>query len=254
MIRLTCGCGAKLKVKDEAAGRRLDCPGCGRPVDVPDPDLVPAVVVDERPHGSRLAGYMLVGLVLASVGSGVGYRLGRRPDPAPASPVPAPALPPSPVAANPAGRGDEPILQALHDAFDREIKALEAYTRVIESGSDSAAAEAAAERESLRARQAVVRIAAPYADQLAIIGQYTTEPTYQTVMGLAGLCHELRNRGKPVSFRKMVDDLAALYEASVYPKTKHRDVIEFRHLYLMWLDEGLTHDQAIAKLRELHKL
>jgi len=29
-------CGKKLKAKDQAAGRRLDCPGCGEPLAVPD--------------------------------------------------------------------------------------------------------------------------------------------------------------------------------------------------------------------------
>ncbi|GEM_PF-1849696 len=40
MISLRCDCGRLLKLKDSAAGRRVKCPDCGDPVDVPEPDDV----------------------------------------------------------------------------------------------------------------------------------------------------------------------------------------------------------------------
>ena len=37
MISCRCGqCGKDLKVKDELAGKRVKCPGCGKPVAVPE--------------------------------------------------------------------------------------------------------------------------------------------------------------------------------------------------------------------------
>ncbi len=36
-ISLTCECGRALRVKDEAAGRKVRCPGCGKVLPVPRP-------------------------------------------------------------------------------------------------------------------------------------------------------------------------------------------------------------------------
>ena len=35
MIECKCKCGKRLKVRDELAGKRVRCPGCGQPVAVP---------------------------------------------------------------------------------------------------------------------------------------------------------------------------------------------------------------------------
>jgi hypothetical protein len=36
-ISVTCSCGRSLRAKDEAAGKRVRCPGCGNTVEVPAP-------------------------------------------------------------------------------------------------------------------------------------------------------------------------------------------------------------------------
>ena len=38
-IPLTCGCGRSLRIKDEFAGRRVKCPGCGEVLAVPLPEV-----------------------------------------------------------------------------------------------------------------------------------------------------------------------------------------------------------------------
>jgi hypothetical protein len=47
-IQLCCPeCNKPLKVKDELAGKKVKCPGCGKPVPVPVPDEEPEPVVEE---------------------------------------------------------------------------------------------------------------------------------------------------------------------------------------------------------------
>src|SRR5262245_8361868 len=36
-ISVTCDCGRRLKARDEFAGKRAECPTCGRDVQIPDP-------------------------------------------------------------------------------------------------------------------------------------------------------------------------------------------------------------------------
>jgi hypothetical protein len=42
-IQVTCACGARLTVRDEAAGRKVKCPKCASPVSIPapEPEIVP---------------------------------------------------------------------------------------------------------------------------------------------------------------------------------------------------------------------
>jgi hypothetical protein len=50
MIQVACsGCGAKLKVKDELAGRSGKCPKCGAKVQIPIPAAVPATEPEPAP-------------------------------------------------------------------------------------------------------------------------------------------------------------------------------------------------------------
>jgi len=48
-ILISCACGKKLRVKDESAGKRVRCPGCGGIVAVP-PSL-PETVECAKPQG-----------------------------------------------------------------------------------------------------------------------------------------------------------------------------------------------------------
>ena len=57
-IAVECGCGRRLKARDDLAGEAFACPGCGREVRVPRPlgpatvetFLASAVVVDDPPE------------------------------------------------------------------------------------------------------------------------------------------------------------------------------------------------------------
>jgi uncharacterized membrane protein len=42
-IPVTCDCGRSLRVKDEAAGRKVRCPACGAAIAVPQPDTNPDI-------------------------------------------------------------------------------------------------------------------------------------------------------------------------------------------------------------------
>jgi hypothetical protein len=46
MIAVACGCGKKLKVKDEYAGKRIRCPECSEPVKVPKVEPEESFLVD----------------------------------------------------------------------------------------------------------------------------------------------------------------------------------------------------------------
>ncbi|MBC7815372.1 MAG: hypothetical protein IAG10_00570 [Planctomycetaceae bacterium] len=50
-IRISCdSCGKQLKVRDEAAGRRVKCPDCGSVVQIPEPDdVMDAEAADDNP-------------------------------------------------------------------------------------------------------------------------------------------------------------------------------------------------------------
>ncbi len=45
MIQFTCPCGQALQVQDANAGRKVRCPACGRELDVPGGQVVPAADV-----------------------------------------------------------------------------------------------------------------------------------------------------------------------------------------------------------------
>ena len=38
-IKVACACGKKLSVKDEHAGRRVKCPSCKKPLQIPKPKV-----------------------------------------------------------------------------------------------------------------------------------------------------------------------------------------------------------------------
>src|SRR5690242_1740208 len=44
-INLACGCGKRLKVQDELAGKRARCPGCGDVMTIPN---APVIVAQEN--------------------------------------------------------------------------------------------------------------------------------------------------------------------------------------------------------------
>ncbi len=49
-IRVSCnGCGKELKVRDEAAGKRVKCPDCGGVIAIPEPDDVVDAEADDNP-------------------------------------------------------------------------------------------------------------------------------------------------------------------------------------------------------------
>ncbi|MBC8116611.1 MAG: hypothetical protein H7062_19635 [Candidatus Saccharimonas sp.] len=50
-IRASCdSCGKQLKVRDEAAGKRVKCPDCGSVVQIPEPDdVMDAEAADDNP-------------------------------------------------------------------------------------------------------------------------------------------------------------------------------------------------------------
>jgi hypothetical protein len=51
---MTCACGKQIRVPDELVGRRVKCPGCGDPVDVPAPAKAAArTVAPSRPAPAR---------------------------------------------------------------------------------------------------------------------------------------------------------------------------------------------------------
>ena len=65
MISVRCentGCGKSYQVKDEHAGKRLKCPGCGHPIAIPSPnpsapltDPVAAPQPNEKPPGKEVS-------------------------------------------------------------------------------------------------------------------------------------------------------------------------------------------------------
>jgi hypothetical protein len=52
-ITVRCRCGKQIKTKDEYAGKRLMCPGCGSTLEVPRPAPAPPVTAGAaaRPQG-----------------------------------------------------------------------------------------------------------------------------------------------------------------------------------------------------------
>jgi hypothetical protein len=78
-ISVTCSCGRALRAKDEAAGKRVRCPGCGNAVEVP----VPGAEVEQE----ALAGLM------SSEGE---YDMAPPPPPPPSPSASAPMMRPPP--------------------------------------------------------------------------------------------------------------------------------------------------------------
>ena len=61
-ITVTCeGCGKKLRVKDELAGRKGKCPACGTVLVIPQPASADAGPVEGFPDDLELAGPVVVG-------------------------------------------------------------------------------------------------------------------------------------------------------------------------------------------------
>ena len=58
-IEVSCGCGKRLRAKDELAGKRAKCPGCGTILQIPQPALPvedePIVVEDHDPYAAMEA-------------------------------------------------------------------------------------------------------------------------------------------------------------------------------------------------------
>ena len=54
-IRVSCdSCGKQLKVRDEAAGKRVKCPDCGSVVQIPEPDdVLDAEAADDNPFAGE---------------------------------------------------------------------------------------------------------------------------------------------------------------------------------------------------------
>lgn len=55
-IQLTCGCGQKMQVKEEHAGKRTKCPACGTLLDIPAAEAqlaVPGEEYAEEPRPSK---------------------------------------------------------------------------------------------------------------------------------------------------------------------------------------------------------
>src|SRR5438270_9045389 len=81
MIPFQCaGCGKNLQVKDEVAGKKVKCPGCGRLVHAPEALATPA----PGPQGPNPPGRPLSGAPAgpARISQGSGPALQRTPGPA----------------------------------------------------------------------------------------------------------------------------------------------------------------------------
>lgn len=51
-----CSCGKKLKVRDELAGKKVKCPGCGKPVQAPAPVVEEEPIVEVAPTADVMVG------------------------------------------------------------------------------------------------------------------------------------------------------------------------------------------------------
>ena len=69
-IRATCTCGKSVQAKDELAGKRVKCPGCGQPLVIPMPGgaPMPAHGAAAMPAQGPAAGYGAPGMAAAGAG------------------------------------------------------------------------------------------------------------------------------------------------------------------------------------------